>query len=311
MGASAGGIEALTAVLAGLRKDFPAPILVVHHLSPTGRSVLPDILARASRLEVGHAHTGEVLQGGRVYVAPPDQHLVVHDARIRLSRGPRENHHRPAVDVLFRSVARVAGQGAIGVVLSGNLDDGTAGMLAIKQAGGVAIVQSPEDALYTGMPSSATANVTVDHVVPAERIGPLLHEILGSGTGLLRPERKPPMHETAHEKQPEADASPFVCPDCGATLFELKEGGLNRYRCRVGHAYSQESLYAAEDEKLEAALWVALRTVEEHANMSRRAAERTRASGLDHVAETYEQAARQDDERAAILRRILSVEGPP
>ena len=174
VGASAGGVEALTNLVAALPADLPASLFVVLHVPATGTSTLPDILSRSGPLPASHAKDGEPIEQGRVYVAPPDHHLLLRDDHVHLARGPRENGHRPAVDPLFRSAAWEHSTRVVGVVLSGALDDGTAGLLAIKARGGVAVVQQPEDALYAGMPNNAIEHVEVDHVLPAAAIAGML-----------------------------------------------------------------------------------------------------------------------------------------
>jgi two-component system chemotaxis response regulator CheB len=178
VGASAGGLEALLAMLRALPADFPAAIVIAIHIAPTSTSLLPEILERSSSFCVRHGRSGELPRQARAYVAPPDRHMLVDGRSLRLSKGPRENRHRPAIDPLFRSVARAYGRRAIGVILSGNLDDGTAGLLAIKRRGGIAVVQSPEDAVYSGMPDAAIERVKVDHVVDAAAMGSLLDRIV-------------------------------------------------------------------------------------------------------------------------------------
>jgi two-component system chemotaxis response regulator CheB len=177
MGASAGGVEALRAVVAGLPPDLPCPVLVVLHVPRTAPSALPDILDRAGPLPARHAVDGEELRPGHIVVAPGDHHLLVMDGRARLTRGATENGHRPAVDPLFRSAARACGPGAIGVVLSGARDDGAAGLAAVGRAGGVTVTQDPEDTLYPWMPLAAAGSTEVDHVAPAAKLGPLLGEL--------------------------------------------------------------------------------------------------------------------------------------
>ena len=174
IGASAGGVEAISQVVRELPADVPAAVCVVLHFPASGTSVLPSILARVGSLPAAHAVDGEPIQPGRIYVAPPDRHLIVRQERVELSIGPKENNHRPAVDVMFRTAARSHGPRVIGVVLSGTLDDGTVGLAAIRKQRGIAVVQDPEDALYPGMPRSALENVGGDHVLPVAGIGALL-----------------------------------------------------------------------------------------------------------------------------------------
>lgn len=179
IGASAGGVEALRQLVGSLPSDLPAAIFVVLHIAPNGCSVLPSILNRCSKLPVVHPKDGELIEYGKIYVAPPDSHLLVKRGYIQLSHGPKENRHRPAIDALFRTAARYYGSRVVGVVLSGNLDDGTAGLLAIKMQGGVAIVQDPEEALYDGMPRSAIENVEVDRILPLSEMAEVLTKLAG------------------------------------------------------------------------------------------------------------------------------------
>jgi two-component system, chemotaxis family, protein-glutamate methylesterase/glutaminase len=177
VGASAGGVEALTRLVGALPPGFRAAVLVVLHVTPSGPSVLPAILTRAGRLQAAHVEDGMAIEPGRIFVAPPDEHLLVEDGRMRLSHGPRENGHRPAIDPLFRSAAQHYGSRVVGILLSGNLSDGTAGLVSIKQRSGIAIVQDPESARYSGIPRSAIERVPVDHVVPVEAMAGLLDHL--------------------------------------------------------------------------------------------------------------------------------------
>ena len=183
IGASAGGLEALERILGGVRPDIPAAILIVSHRAPTAPGVLATILARSARLPVAEARDGDILRAGHAYVAPPDEHLTVDRATVRVSRGPKERHHRPAVDPLFRAAAHAFGSASVGVVLSGNLDDGAAGLLAIHRAGGTTVVQSPGDARFPGMPSSALRSVAAAHVVPASSMARLLDSVVRAEVG--------------------------------------------------------------------------------------------------------------------------------
>src|SRR4051794_32107662 len=189
IGASAGGVEALTAIVGAFPDDLPAAVAVVLHVAPSGRSVLADILGRAGTLPADVATDGAELRQGHIFVAPPDRHLLIDDGRLALRHGPRENGHRPAIDPLFSSAAAAYGRDAIGVILTGNLDDGAIGLAAIKSRGGVAVVQDPDDAVYPGMPSHALERVDADHVVEVARIGPLLVDLV------TQPPRGEPMSD--------------------------------------------------------------------------------------------------------------------
>jgi two-component system, chemotaxis family, protein-glutamate methylesterase/glutaminase len=274
LGTSSGGIEALRTIVAALPEDFPVALCVVMHTAPEGPGVLPDILDRASRLLALHPRDGERLKPGRIYVAPPDYHLVLEPGRLRVTKGPRENRFRPAIDPLFRSAAQVFGPGAIGVMLTGSLDDGTSGLDVIKRLGGIAVVQDPADALYPSMPRSAIEHVAVDHIVPLAAIAPLL-------TDLTSPLREPGAHvpvpeevdievKIAKSENPVdtgleriGEPSQFACPECHGVLLRFKDGKRVRFRCHTGHAYSADSLVAAVNEGVEDALWNAVRALEE------------------------------------------------
>jgi two-component system chemotaxis response regulator CheB len=314
VGASAGGVEALADLATSLPDNLPAAVFVVLHLPATGTSALPEILRRHGPLPAAHVRDGEPIQSGRVYVAPPDHHVVLRTGHVHLSRGPRENGHRPAIDPLFRSAAREYGTRVIGVVLSGTLDDGTAGLLAIKSRGGVAVVQDPEDALYTGMPGNALEHVQVDHVASAASMGKLLASLIAN---LAEPPPAPALSDMQVEVEMEGFSleafegthpgrpSGFSCPDCNGVLWQIQDGGLERYRCRVGHAWSPESLLTQQSEALEAALWVALRSLEERAALARRLAEPARRRGYSITATRFEEQAAEAQQAARLVRDLL------
>lgn len=273
IGASSGGIEALRSLLAELPSDLPAAVCIVLHVSPQSPGVMAQILQRSSRLPVSMAVDGCRLQPAHVYVAPPDRHLLVEPGRLRVTKGPREHNFRPAIDPLFRSAAQIYGPAAIGVILTGNLDDGTAGLWTLKKLGGVAVVQDPADALFPAMPRRALKNVHADYVVSLPRIAPLLAELTETP---VKPEPADvPEHinvevNIAKEQNPRdaglesiGNPSPYACPDCHGVLLELKEGGRIRFRCHIGHAYSVESLLAAMNEGIEHAMSTAVRSLEE------------------------------------------------
>lgn len=315
IGASAGGVEALAALSALLPADLPAAVFVVLHVPASAPSVLPAILSRRCLLPAKHPVDGDAIQPGQIYVAPPDHHLIVEDGQVRLSRGPTENGHRPAIDVLFRSAARRYGPRVIGVVLSGMLDDGTAGLQAVKMRGGMAVVQDPEDALFSSMPRSAINNVAVDHVLPLADIGACLSKLARLPAPAEEDHPMPDrmqqeteiaeMDMAALESERAGAPSGFTCPDCHGALWELQEGDLVRFRCRVGHAYSPDSLVASQMDQLEDALWIALRSLEESAALALRMGQRALNRGHDLSAAQFSQQAEDTRKRAAIVRQAL------
>ena len=317
VGASAGGVEALTYLVKHLPPDLNAAILIVLHVPAHGTSVLPRILERAGNLPVSHAKNGEEIRPGQIYVAPPDYHLLVKPGYILLTRGPRENSHRPAIDPLFRTAARAYGRRVVGVVLTGVLDDGTAGLKAVKTRNGVAVVQHPDDAMYSGMPRSAIANVdAIDHIMPLSEIPAAL--VVLANTPVSTEAEKPVSQEMEIESElaemnmtvlnkdeRPAKPSPFACPDCGGTLWDLSQGDLLRFRCRTGHALSAETLLAKQSDALEDALWIALRALEEKSSLAHRMAERMRDRNHDLSAQQLEQQAHDAQQQAALIRDVL------
>jgi two-component system, chemotaxis family, protein-glutamate methylesterase/glutaminase len=274
VGASAGGIDALRVLAAALPPDFAAPVCVVVHTAPQSPGILHEILARAGSLPAISPRNRERLLPGRIYVAPPDCHLLVEPGRLRVTKGPRENRFRPAIDPLFRTAAQVYGPGAIGVVLTGHLDDGTAGLWAIKRLGGTAVVQDPADAMYPSMPESALRHVEADHRVPLADIAPLLARLTAAPVAEPEPASVPEAMEVevkiAKEHNPVdagleriGEPSSFACPECHGVLLQLKEGGRMRFRCHTGHAYSLDSLLAEIGESIEASVWNTIRALEE------------------------------------------------
>ena len=306
VGASAGGVEALGNLMQGLPPELPASVFVVLHVLPTGTSLLPAILDRAGVLAATPAMDGEPIERGRVYVAPPDYHLLLQDGTVVLSRGPRENGHRPAVDPLFRSAARAYGSRVIGVVLSGALDDGTEGLRFVRSRGGVTIVQDPSDALYPSMPESALAHGAADHCVPVSEMPALICDLLDMQIDALDPADDPADHEDRSDGDPRAGTlSPITCPECGGALWEHEEGGVLRFKCHVGHAFTRESLATAQGHAVEATLWIALRSLEERADLLRRLARRSsRSSGIG--AAGLEARADSVLRHAEILREIIA-----
>jgi two-component system chemotaxis response regulator CheB len=328
IGGSAGALEALTTVLTDLPRDFGGTILTVLHTSPQSGGALPQILERDVSLPVRFPEDGEAFQRGRIYVAPPDHHLTIARGVLHVDRGPRENGFRPAVDPLFRSAAKEFAGRVVGVVFSGAMDDGTFGLIAVKEAGGTAIVQHPYEALVPGMPLSAIQNVEVDHIIPAREIASLL--IRATEVGLhsrgetpraKSPKRADPTRRDVNLATVPPDLlgdapSKFVCPDCGGALWEVEEGGLARYRCFTGHGYTPDTLLAAQNGKLEHALWSAVRVLMERAALHRQLAHRTANRGMKTSADRYSDRAEQEDKHANIIREMLAkapllVESPP
>lgn len=316
IGASAGGVEALVQLAHDLPLDLPAAVFVVVHVPAYSKSVLPDILNRAGKLPAVHPQDGESIQHGHIYVAPPDYHLLIKQGYIRLARGPRENTHRPAVDPLFRTAARAYKERVVGVVLSGTLDDGTAGLLSIKNQGGVAVVQDPEDALFPSMPSSAIAAVDVDYVLPMSHIVSVLvnlarEPVQAAGVSPMSSEIE--IESSMAELDPVAlqkDERPgtpsgFACPECGGALWELHDGELMRFRCRVGHALSANSLLAEQSQATETALWTALRALEESGALAHRLALRSGRQNQTGVAERFQRRAQDAEQQAALIRQLI------
>jgi len=307
--ASAGGVEALRRLVAALPGDLDAAVCIVLHIPPTGRSLLAPILGRESLLPTVVAEHGAPLRAGTIYVAPVDHHLLVRADRLELSHGPKENGVRPAADPMFRSLARAWGDRAVAVVLSGALDDGAAGAAAVAQGGGLVIVQAPDDALVPGMPSAALAVTEPYAVAPAVEIASLLERLCASDGGKEVPvPAEPDMAEQAHgPPRPDGHASGFTCPECNGALWELREGDLVRYRCRVGHAYSEEAMIDAQGASVEAALWAALKVLEERGELLRRIADRT---SRPRTAGRFREGALEADSRADVIRRVLNAGFP-
>lgn len=295
IGASAGGVSALLELVASLPADLPAIVGVVLHVG-SQESILPELLTARGPLRAVHPRDGEALVPGTIYVAPPDRHMLFGPEGAELLRGPRENHARPAADPLFRSTAMHWRDRAIGVVLTGNLDDGTAGLAAIKGCGGTAIVQDPATAFQPSMPTSALANVAVDQCLPLGEIGPALVRQLEVGRPVRHGVPQTLVREDAVFKginpmeNLEAVATPSTlsCPDCGGSLWELSEGRPLRYRCHTGHAFSAVTLDNLQSQVTEHAMWSSVRSLKERELLLRRLAVVARATGDEHQAQAGE-----------------------
>ena len=315
VGASAGGMEALQTLVAGLPGDLPAAVFVVWHLSPGVKSVLPQVLNRVGALQAVNPKDGDPIKPGCIYVAPNDHHLLLEKGYVRVTKGPKENRFRPAVDPLFRSAAYVYGSRTIGVVLSGALDDGTSGLWAIKLRGGTAIVQDPADAMHRSMPLSALDNVEVDYKVPVAEIGPLLARLAREDAA---PEKLLPLEE--REKMDaevkiarEADSrledilqygelSPFTCPECHGVLAMFRDGNIIRFRCHTGHAVSSATLLEAGTQQVEMRLMDALRALDETIMLLHRMGEDYAKNGNTVAADQCFARARDAYERSRPVR---------
>jgi two-component system chemotaxis response regulator CheB len=316
MGASAGGIDALRAIAAGLPQDFAAAICVVTHMSADSPGIMDVILSRAGNLPAVCVRASEPLRPGTIYVPRPDHHLIVEPGRVIVTRGPKENRFRPAIDPLFRSAAQAYGPRLVGVILTGGLDDGTAGLWTVKQLGGIAVVQDPKDALVESMPQNACTHVRVDHCLPLSRIPALLvrlttEDILEAG-GYTVPEPVEIEIKIAREDAPLqvgvetlGEPSTYACPECHGVLLELEEGGRMRYRCHTGHAYSMESLIADMDEAIEESLWGSIRALQEKALLARHLEKHARDSHNLESAEMLNRLARHAEERAGLVRSAV------
>jgi two-component system, chemotaxis family, protein-glutamate methylesterase/glutaminase len=302
--ASAGGVDAIRAFVMALPADFPAAVLVVLHVSPAGPSVLPSILSRASRLPAIHPGDGEKLCAGVIYVAPPDRHMAVTGPQVRVFIGPRENGHRPAGDVLFRSVAEDFGPRSAGVVLSGTMDDGAAGLRAVGAAGGLTLVQDPAEAAFPGMPLAAIHEAGPRVVGQITELTERLREWVSELPQV--PEDGALQGDPDPVNGSDPDLTAFTCPECGGTLWQRDEYAARRFRCRVGHSFSPDALMLGKQHALEAALWAAIVALEERSDLSRRMMERIEESGRPRQIERYRTEIVESTKRARMLRELIN-----
>lgn len=280
IGASAGGVEALLNMASLLSPNLAAPVVIVLHIGPH-RSLLPELLNSRGPNPAVFAQTGMVPRAGMIYVAPPDQHVLVRGKELVLLRGPKEHHARPAINPLFRSAALDRGARVVGVVLTGRLDDGAAGLHAIKACGGTTIVQDPNEAVEPSMPLQAIAGTSVDHIVRLNEMTKIINT-LAQPLNAASSNKAPEWLRTEHavtlgagmaELSRIGSPSGFTCPDCGGALFEIKEGKPLRFLCHTGHAFSMLSLAALQENVAEESLWAALRALQEKEALLRRLSE--------------------------------------
>lgn len=316
VGGSAGGLSPLLTLLRDLPGTLNAALCVAIHSSPSGPGLLPKIISANGSLPCSYAQDGEPLIAGRIYCAPLDRHLLISGDRLQLTYGPRENGFRPAIDPLFRTAANSFGPRAAGIIFSGLQGDGAHGLALIKRAGGVTIVQDPDEALAPSMPLTALQCGEIDHVIAAAKMGSLVVQLAnGASSRVLPMQGAAPTSDDPAEKgadlsaeSPPGDLTPFTCPECGGTLWESEEAGQLRFRCHVGHAFSPESLLQGNSREVETALWTALRVLEEHSALLDRLAARCEEQRLKFSSEHFRERAEHAKRQAELLRNALVVQ---
>lgn len=315
IGASAGGVDALRQLIGALPARLPAAVFIVLHLWPQAKSALCAILQRVTPLQVKEPEHDQAFTPGHIYVAPPDHHMMLEPGRIVVVRGPRENHARPAINPLFRSAAAAFGPRVIGVVLTGTLDDGTAGLWAVKRCGGTAVVQDPADADFAEMPRNALEHVAVDHCVPLKQMASLLARLTAEPVDAPAPTEVPVeirlntdsamMTPAQFDLDKVGKRAIFTCPECNGALWEIAEGSQLQFRCHVGHGFSPRVLEAQQNLVIEQSLWSALRALKESAELDERLAERTKESQLEQAAASYRRAAEEKKRQAEHLLEFI------
>jgi two-component system, chemotaxis family, protein-glutamate methylesterase/glutaminase len=314
IGASAGGFEALKKIVAGLPPDFSASVFIVWHMSSDVRGVLPQVLNGVNTILATHACDNEEIKRNRIYVAPPDRHMLLENGKVLVTHGPKENRFRPAVDPLFRSAAVAYGNRVIGIILSGALDDGTAGLWTVKQYGGTAIVQDPEDAEVPSMPENAMREVKIDYCVSAAELPHLLvglsKEPVTENVDVMKDEQtKKEIRIAAEERALEkgilqfGQLSPYACPECHGVLSRLQNGNIIRYRCHTGHAYSSNALIASITEKIEDSLYSAIRGMDESIMMLNHLGDHHAEANQPKLAALYFKKAKEAQERSELVRK--------
>jgi two-component system chemotaxis response regulator CheB len=316
IGASAGGFAALKTLVENLPPRIDASIFIVWHMGSDVRGILPEVLNKLNSIRVDSPKDKDPILTNRIYVAPPDHHLLVERDRVRVTHGPKENRFRPAVDPLFRSAAYAYGNRVIGVVLSGALDDGTAGLWQIKFDGGMAIVQDPNDAEVPSMPENAMAEVLVDHCVPIAALAELLIELssqdVEENVDAVKPEKSKIEIDIAAEVQALRHGvlklgtlSPYACPECHGVLTKIIDGNLIRFRCHTGHAYSADTLITALSEKMEDSLYKAIRGMEENLLLLNDLGDHYANQNQPKVAAIYFRKAQEIEEKSRLLLKFV------
>jgi two-component system chemotaxis response regulator CheB len=312
---STGGLDALTRLLSAMPADVAAAFFVVMHIG-AHPSILPDLLQKSCRLRVTHAVDGEAFVDSTVYLAPPDRHLLIADGKTLLSASAKENFTRPAADPLFRSAAVMYGRRVIGVVLSGDLDDGSAGLRAVRACGGYALVQEPADCRSPGMPANALRAAGADVVAPLKDLGTAILDALESTMSNPRTRNEADlkvaqiedsMLRAGRSELSELDAigerSTLTCPDCGGVTWRVGHGFPLRYRCHTGHAFSAASLEEEQSRHLESAIWKVIREIEERIFLTREQIEQESQEGRD-PSHLHQRIATLEDGRASALNTL-------
>ena len=316
IGASAGGFDVLKKIISDLPTDIDAAIFIVWHIAPDVRGVLPSVLNQLHTLPAAHAIDYEPIKRGRIYVAPPDHHLVVEGNQMRITRGPKENRFRPAIDPLFRSAAYAFGPRVIGVVLSGALDDGSAGLWSVKEHGGIAIVQDPREAEMPSMPENAIRASNPDYILPSDKLGETIAQLVREEVPLYQTDRSDDRTKAeldiAMEKKTDdstafqmGELTRYTCPECHGVLSAIKEGGRTRFRCHTGHAFSANTLLSAITETVEDSLWAAVRSIQECVFLLNHMGDHFAEVNQPKLAATYFQKAKEAERRANIVRQTI------
>lgn len=316
IGASAGGFEALKKIVMDLPADLDASIFIVWHMASNVRGILPNVLGKLTSIYAAHAFDKEEIKPNRIYIAPPDRHLIIEQNRVRLTHGPKENRFRPAVDPLFRSAAYTYGNRVIGVVLSGALDDGTAGLWRIKQSGGIAVVQDPNDAEVPSMPENALQQVAVDYCLPVSEMPALFtrlsKQVIVPNMNVMKDEKTAAeisitsgANALTHGSLNIGELSPFTCPECHGVLSKIVEGNIERFRCHTGHAFSVDTLMAALTEEIEERLYDALRGIDESIILLNHIGDHLAEANQPKLAALYFKKAKEARERGDVIRETV------
>lgn len=317
IGASAGGFDSLKKLVSGFSPDLDASIFIVWHISPDISGILPQVLSQHGPLPAANAIDGEPIHKSRIYVAPPDHHLLIENDTIRVKKGPKENLFRPAIDPLFRSAAYHYGNRVIGVILSGALDDGVAGLWTIKQNGGLAVVQDPREAVVPSMPAIAIRDVAVDHIVPIAEMADLLTDLCE--TEIASPAGESTKDELTKKEIEIAEGenafrtgvfqmgelTPFTCPECHGVLAQITEGARARYRCHTGHAFSAETLLMAVNENIEDSIYNAIRGLEENVMLLNHVGDHFAEMNESRRAAEYFKRAKEMSKKSDLLRETI------